>query len=64
MKLEKLFYIVASTILVTIFILFTFVFSPLSYEDSKFNKEKVIYYVDHISSAHRKVINLFNAKYR
>lgn len=64
MNLEKLFYIVASTILVTIFILFTFVFSPLSYEDSKFNKEKVIYYVDHISSAHRKVINLFNAKYR
>lgn len=64
MNIEKLFYIVTSTILVTIFLLFTFVFSPGTYKNNFKNKEKVIYYVDHISSAHQKLIDVFNQKYK
>lgn len=64
MNIEKLFYIVTSTILVTIFLLFTFVFSPGTYRENFKNKEKVIYYVDHISSAHKKLIDKFNQKYK
>lgn len=64
MNIEKLFYIVTSTILVTIFLVFTFVFSPGTYRDNLKNKEKVIYYVDHISSAHQKLINAFNQRYK
>lgn len=64
MNLEKLFYVVTSTILITIFLLFTFIFSPGAYKDNLKNKEKTIYYVDHISSAHQKLINLFNEKYK
>ncbi|MCX8056178.1 MAG: extracellular solute-binding protein [Ignavibacteria bacterium] len=64
MNLEKLFYIVTSTILITIFLLFTFVLSPGAYKDNLRNKEKTIYYVDHISNAHKKLIDLFNEKYK
>jgi multiple sugar transport system substrate-binding protein len=64
MNIEKLFYIVTSTILVTIFLLFTFIFSPGTYRNNFKNKEKVIYYVDHISSAHQKLIDVFNQKYK
>jgi multiple sugar transport system substrate-binding protein len=64
MNIEKLFYIVTSTILVTIFLVFTFVFSSGTYRDNLKNKEKVIYYVDHISSAHQKLIDAFNQRYK
>lgn len=64
MNLEKLFYVVTSTILITIFLFFTFIFSPGSYKNSLKNKEKIIYYVDHISSAHKKLIDKFNEKYK
>ncbi len=64
MKLEKLFYVVASTILITIFLLFTFVFTPGGYKNNLRNREKVIYYVDHISSAHQKLIDIFNQRYK
>lgn len=64
MNTEKLFYVVASTILITVFILFTYLFSSNTYKDSFRNKEKVIYYVDHISSAHKKLIDIFNERYK
>lgn len=64
MNIEKLFYVVTSTILITIFLLFTFIFSPGAYKDSLKNKEKTIYYVDHISSAHKKLIDHFNERYK
>ncbi|MGB9663440.1 MAG: extracellular solute-binding protein [Ignavibacteria bacterium] len=64
MNIEKLFYIVTSTILVTIFLLFTFVLSSGTYRNNFKNKEKVIFYVDHISSAHKKLIDAFNQKYK
>jgi len=62
MNIEKIFYIILSTVLITIFILFTFIFSPNSFNSSSPAKEKTIYFVDHISSAHQKVIDLFNKK--
>ncbi len=62
MNIEKIFYIILSTVLVTIFILFTFIFSPTEYSSNNPSKQKTIYFVDHISSAHQKVIDLFNER--
>lgn len=62
MNVEKIFYVILSTILVTVFILFTFVFSPGGFNSNNSTKLKTIYYVDHISSAHQKVIDLFNQR--
>ena len=62
MNIEKIFYIILSTVLVTVFILFTFIFSPNGFNSSSPSKQKTIYYVDHISSAHQKVIDLFNKR--
>lgn len=62
MNVEKIFYVILSTILVTVFILFTFVFSPGGLSSNNSTKLKTIYYVDHISSAHQKVIDLFNER--
>ncbi|MBV6511018.1 MAG: putative ABC transporter-binding protein [Ignavibacteriaceae bacterium] len=64
MNLEKIFYIVASTVLVTLFVLIVFIFSPVSYDDQQINREKVIYYADNISPAHQKIINRFNNEYK
>lgn len=64
MNLEKIFYIVASTVLVTLFVLIVFIFSPVSYDEQQMTKEKVIYYADNISPAHQKIIKKFNAEYR
>ena len=62
MNFEKIFYIILSTVLVTVFILFTFIFSPNQFSSENSSKQKTIYFVDHISSAHQKVIDLFNEK--
>lgn len=62
MNIEKIFYIILSTVLVTVFILFTFIFSPNQFNSENSSKQKTIYFVDHISSAHQKVIDLFNEK--
>ncbi|AFH50292.1 ABC-type sugar transport system periplasmic component [Ignavibacterium album JCM 16511] len=62
LSLEKVFYIIISTILVTVFILFTFVFSPNAVDNSK-GKIKTIYFADNISRAHQKIIDNFNRKY-
>ncbi len=64
MNLEKIFYVILSTILITVFILFTFIFSTADYGTGSSAKYKTIYYVDHISSAHQKVIDLFNERYK
>lgn len=64
MNIEKIFYIILSTVLVTVFILFTFIFSPNQFNSENSSKQKTIYFVDHISSAHQKVIDLFNEKYK
>lgn len=62
MNIEKIFYIILSTVLVTVFILFTFIFSPNEFNSQNPTKQKTIYYVDHISDAHQKVIDLFNER--
>lgn len=62
LSLEKVFYIIISTTLVTVFILFTFVFSPNSVNNNS-GKVKTIYFADNISKAHQKIIDLFNKKY-
>lgn len=62
LSLEKVFYIIISTILVTVFILFTFVFSPSAVENNR-GKVKTIYFADNISKAHQRIINLFNKKF-
>ncbi|OGU81817.1 MAG: hypothetical protein A2W11_13370 [Ignavibacteria bacterium RBG_16_35_7] len=64
MNIEKVFYIIISTILAAIFIFFTFVLSPIDLDSRSTSKIKTIYFVDHISSAHQKVINRFNEKYK
>lgn len=60
MNLEKIFYLVVSTVLVTMFVLIVFIFSPVSYDHSSMSGEKVIYFADNISPAHQAVINRFN----
>ena len=62
MNIEKIFYIILSTVLVTVFILFAFIFSPNQFNSEHSSKQKTIYFVDHISTAHQKVIDLFNEK--
>ncbi|NWF89892.1 MAG: extracellular solute-binding protein [Ignavibacteriaceae bacterium] len=64
MNIEKIIYIIISTLLVAIFIFFTFVFSPKQLETETNTRSSTIYFVDHISSAHQKVIDLFNQKYK
>lgn len=64
MNIEKIFYIIISAILVTVFLLFTFVFSSDDFTSGGKSQTKTIYFVDHISSAHQKVIDLFNLKHK
>jgi len=64
MNIEKVFYIIISTILLAIFILFIFVLSPGDFDSRNTSKINTIYFVDHISTAHQKVINRFNEKYK
>jgi multiple sugar transport system substrate-binding protein len=64
MKFEKLAYVIISTILVTVFILFSYIFSPLEFDNSNSLQVKKIYYVDNISAAHQKVIDSFNEKFK
>jgi multiple sugar transport system substrate-binding protein len=62
MNLEKVFYIIISLILLTVFILFTFVFSNRDFGPSENSSIKTIYFVDNISKAHQAVIDLFNER--
>ncbi len=64
MNLEKIFYLVASTVLVTVFVLIVFIFSPVSYEENTLSREKVIYYADNISPVMKKIIGRFNDEYK
>jgi multiple sugar transport system substrate-binding protein len=64
MKIDRIFYIIISAILVTIFLLFIFVLSPNDFKSGNKSNLKTIYFVDNISSAHQKVIDLFNQKYK
>ncbi len=64
MKYEKLFYIGLSSFLILVLIFISFILSPLSSKHSTSNLEKKIYFADNISSAHRKVIEKFNEKYK
>lgn len=63
MKLEKFFYVIISTVLITAFILISYVSMPHSDRSSPANV-KEIYFVDNISSAHEKLIRNFNEKYK
>lgn len=63
-NIEKFFYIIISIMLLAVFIFFTFLFSPNGLDSQLTSKLKTIYFVDHISSAHQKVIDLFNQKYK
>ncbi len=64
MKYEKLFYIGLSSFLILVLIFISFILSPLSSKNSSTSVEKKIYFADNISSAHRKVIDKFNEKYK
>ncbi len=61
MKFEKIFYVIISTVIITAFILIGYVSSPISNRQN--TSVKKIYFVDNISYAHQKVIDLFNKKY-
>ncbi|MFA6598620.1 MAG: extracellular solute-binding protein [Ignavibacteriaceae bacterium] len=62
MKYEKTVYVILSGILITAFFLITYVF-PTGSGLIGNSVAKKIYYVDHISKAHQKVIDAFNKKY-
>jgi multiple sugar transport system substrate-binding protein len=64
MNIDRIYYIIISAILVTVFLLFIFVFSPTEFNSNNNSNVKTIYFVDHISPAHQKVIDLFNRKYK
>ncbi|MCK9426592.1 MAG: extracellular solute-binding protein [Ignavibacteriaceae bacterium] len=63
MKFEKTFYVILSGILITAFLLITYLFPTGSGLERNNSLTKKIYYVDHISNAHQKVIDAFNKKY-
>ncbi|MDP3149079.1 MAG: extracellular solute-binding protein [Ignavibacteria bacterium] len=63
MKFEKTFYVILSGIVITAFLLITYVFPTGSgLQTAKVHATK-IYYVDNISKAHQKIIDAFNKKY-
>lgn len=64
MKFEKTFYVILSGIVITSFLLITYVFPTGSGLPSSQSQTKKIYFVDNISSAHQKVIEAFNKKYK
>ncbi len=64
MKFSKMFYVVISIILVTIFMLIIYIFPSYNISDRSIGKPIKIYFADNISSAHRKLIGLFNEKYK
>ena len=64
MKFEKLFYVAISSIVIVAFILIRYISSPSGSGDNLNSNIKKIYFVDHISAAHQKVIDRFNEKYR
>ncbi len=64
MNFEKIFYLVLSTVFVTLFVLIVFVFSPASSYDQNNTSEKVIYFADNISPAIQKLIDKFNEEYK
>lgn len=64
MKFEKLFYIVISSIIIIVVILVSYIFPPFASQSDINPNTKKIYFVDHISAAHRKVIKRFNEKYQ
>jgi multiple sugar transport system substrate-binding protein len=61
MKYEKLSYVAISAVVIAALILLAYISTPLINKSGK--RVKKIYYVDHISEAHRSVINLFNERY-
>ncbi|MCK9211451.1 MAG: extracellular solute-binding protein [Ignavibacteriaceae bacterium] len=63
MKFEKTFFVILSGVLITAFLLITFLFPTGSGLETNNSPAKKIYYVDNISKAHQKVIDAFNKKY-
>jgi multiple sugar transport system substrate-binding protein len=61
MKFEKLTYVGISAAVIIALILLTYISTPTNIRTERVKK---IYYVDNISSAHQKVINRFNEKYK
>ncbi len=63
MKFGKFFYVLLSTVLVTVFILFSNIFTPLGITGNPGSNVVKIYFADYISPSLQKVINRFNEKY-
>ncbi len=64
MRFSKIFYVIISTILVTIFMLIIYVFPTYNVNERLAGKAVKIYFADNISPAHKKVIDLFNKEYK
>ncbi len=64
MRFSKIFYVIISTILVTIFMLIIYVLPTYNVNGHTLGKAVKIYFADNISPAHKKVIDLFNKKYK
>jgi len=62
MHFSKIFYVVLSAILVTIFMLIIYTFPTYNSAEGNQGKAVKIYFADNISPAHRKLINIFNEK--
>jgi multiple sugar transport system substrate-binding protein len=64
MNIDRIYYIIISAVLVTVLLLFIFIFSPGEFNTNNNSNIKTIYFVDHISPAHQKVIDLFNQQHK
>jgi multiple sugar transport system substrate-binding protein len=64
MKFEKLFYVAISSVVIIAFILIRNISSPSGTSYNSNSLVKKIYFADHISAAHQKVIDKFNEKYK
>ena len=60
MKFGKLFYVLLSTVLVTVFILISNIFAPIGTPGVSGSNVVKIYFADYISPSLQKVINEFN----
>ena len=64
MRLSKFYYIAISTILVTVFMLLIYIFPSNTMSDKSSGMPVKIYFADNISPAHKRIIALFNEKYK
>ncbi len=64
MHFSKIFYVIISTILVTVFMLIIYIFPSYNVSERSKGRAVKLYFADNISPAHQELINIFNQRYK